>query len=598
MMLKNIHVLVFLQFLCVVQVFSAGYTPLRTYHNAEKDTTIAIKRALDSAKGTTYTLNETKLTKSWADATLFSVGISSSKNASVASEDATLELESGLAVICTACYINGSVSGFLTVENDFNISQAIDSVADEVSNVTESAIDQLETFVEDIIGNVTDIDSVTDFDFPAWPTLDLDLDLDDADGFPDIHAQIEFNDLELYLELDIQLSAGATYTLNLFTSQSIAGFAIPGLEAGALFKVSLVLIAEAEIDISSGFHIKLDDAFALELELFNKNISQISMPGGRMEFLPVTIEGHGSLQALLLLEASVGFEIASPDSVLAEIASFSAGIGAEVFAYVADFLVQADASSSDDADCAVEVVAEYTLAVGAAAGATVAVAEYEWGPAPSTTVPVFYTTLASICAGSKTSSPTTTPASTLEERDNDLEKTTTTVSTTSTYTMVSCASKGLVNCPVRLQSTTSVERALTTVLTVGPNVEATFPVDTFSTLAGAISFGDNVRSFGALSGTPVSYVPPQATSSQTGGADSVGSTQDSDNSNKTPLIIGLSVGLGVPAIIALAFVLWWFFYKHKRFPFRRQLGVRGYSPGQEQDAKQPTTTTVSAPGEK
>jgi hypothetical protein len=163
------------------------------------------------------------------------------------------------------------------VENDFNITQAIDNVVDEVANVTESAIDQLETFVDDLIGNVTDIDSISDFDFPAWPTLDLDLDLDDADGFPDVHAQFEFNDLELYVELDIQLSAGATYTLNLFTSQSVAGFSIPGLEAGALFKVSLVLIAQAEIDISSGFHIKLDDAFALELELFNKNVSQISM---------------------------------------------------------------------------------------------------------------------------------------------------------------------------------------------------------------------------------------------------------------------------------------------------------------------------------
>jgi hypothetical protein len=276
-----------------------------------------------------------------------------------------------------------------------------------------------------------------------------------------------------------------------------------------------------------------------------------------MEFLPVTIEGHGSLQALLLLEASVGFEIATPDSILAEIASFSAGIGAEAFAYVADLLVQADASTSDDADCAVEVVAEYTLAVGAAAGATVAVAEYEWGPAPSTTVPIFYTTLASTCAGSKTSSPTTTPVPTPEKRANDLEKTTTTVSTTSTYTMVSCSSKGLVNCPARLQSTTSVERALTTVLTVGPNVEATFPVDTFTTLDGAISFGNNVRSFGALSGTPVSYIPPQATSSETGGAENVGSVEDRDNSNKTPLIIGLSVGLGAPAVIALAFGLWY-----------------------------------------
>ncbi|KAL4795050.1 hypothetical protein BDV19DRAFT_363980 [Aspergillus venezuelensis] len=591
MTLRITYLFAWLQFLCLVKAFSAGHAPLRTYHNADKDTTVAIKRALDSAKGTTYTLNETRLTKSWADATLFSVGLSSSTNTSVASKDATLELESGLAVICTACYINGSIAGFLTVESDFNITEAIDSVADEVANVTSSAIDQLEAFASEVVGNLTEIDSVADFDFPAWPTLDLDLDLDEGDGFPDVHAQFEFNDLELYLELDVLLSAGATYTLNLFTSQSVAGFAIPGLEAGALFKVSLVLIAEAEIDISSGIHIKLDDMLALELELFNKNVSSITLPGGRLEFLPVAIEGHGSLQALLQLEASVGFEIATPDSVLAEVASFSAGISANVFAYVADFLVQVDASSSDDADCAVEVIAEYTLAVGAAAGATVAVAEYEWGPAPNTTVPVFYTTLESICAGTKTSSPTTTSVATLEGRDNNLAKTTTTVSTTSTYTMATCASKGLVNCPVRLQSTTTVEKAMTTVLTVGPHVEATFPVDTFTTLTGAIPFGDNVRSFGATSGTPVSYVPPQATSSQT-----VGSASDDggNESSKNKLIIGLSVGLGVPAVIALVFVLWWFFYKHKTSPLKSQPEMTGNFPELNQPAKQPITATVSA----
>jgi hypothetical protein len=117
-----------------------------------------------------------------------------------------------------------------------------------------------------------------DLDFPAWPTLDLDLDLDEViDGFPDVHAQFEFTDLELYLELDVILSAGATYTLNLFTSQSVAGIKIPGLEAGALFKVDLVLMAEAEIDISSGFHVKLDQGLSLDFALFEKDVGGVTL---------------------------------------------------------------------------------------------------------------------------------------------------------------------------------------------------------------------------------------------------------------------------------------------------------------------------------
>ncbi|KAL2823431.1 hypothetical protein BDW59DRAFT_148614 [Aspergillus cavernicola] len=586
-MFRILYVLACLQFLYVVQALSLGYAPLRTHHNADVDTTIAIKRALHAARGTTHTTNRTYLTKSWADATLFSIGASSSTNSS---EDATLDLEVGLSVTCTACYINGSVSSFLTVENNFNVTEAVDSVIDEIANVTESAFDQLETYARDSVDDLPDI--------PAWPTLDLDFDLDDTVAFPDVHAQFEFNDLELYLELDVQLSAGATYTLNLFTSESVAGFSIPGLEAGALFKVSLVLIAQAEINISSGIHIKLDDGLALDLELFNKNVSGITLPGGRMEFLPITIEGHGSLQALLQLEASVGFEIAPPDSLgVLEVVGFSAGIGTEVFAYVADFLFQVDASTDEDAECAVEAVAEYTLAVGAAAGATIAVADYQWGPAPSTTVPVFYTTLASICAGTKTSSSTITPSATLEQRDSDLK--TTTVSTTTTYTAVNCASQGLVNCPVRLQRTTSIERAMTTVLTVESGIEATFPASTFTSLTGAIPFGDNVRRLGPTSGTPVSYVPPPVTPSPTGDAetgddDTSESADDMDSSNNNKLIIGLSVGLVVPAVIVAGFALWWFVYKRKRYAAVPQPETTVYSPGESKGVKRPLTTVGAA----
>ncbi|KAL2866222.1 uncharacterized protein BJX67DRAFT_141728 [Aspergillus lucknowensis] len=559
-MLLSVYGLVLLQCLSA----SAGYVPVRTLHNADEDTTVAIKRALHDARGETYTLNRTELTKSWADATLFSIGTSSSTNTSIGSHEGTLDTEAGLSLICTACYINGSVSGSLTIEDDFNVTQAIDSVTDELANVTETALHQLGDFAGDFLESAIDLDFD---DLPAWPTLDLDLDLADADGFPGVHAQFEFDGLELYLELDLQLSAGATYTLDLFTSQGPAGFAIPGLEAGALFKVSLVLIAQAEINIGSGIHIKLDDGLALELELFNKNVSGITLPGAQVEFLPVTIDGHGSIQALLQLQASVGFEISSLDTPSAlDLPKFSAGVGAEVFAYVADFLFTVDATTDDDAECAAEAVAEYTLAVGAAAGATIAVDEYQWGPAPTTTVPVFYTTLASLCAGPKTAAATPSPSPRLlEARQEDSELETTTISTTITNTLVSCASTGLINCPVNLQRTTTVEHEMTTVLTVEDGVDPTFPASTFGTLTAAIPFGENVRTVGATSGTPVSYTPPPATPSSTAGTDDTEESDDGDDSNRNPLIIGLSVGLGVPAVIAIVFALWWFFVRRRRY---------------------------------
>ncbi|KAL2820105.1 hypothetical protein BJX63DRAFT_338548 [Aspergillus granulosus] len=565
-----ILLLIGLQLLSAVLASSVEYAPLQTLRKTSKGDTVAIKRALNSAAGTTYTLNQTTLTKSWADATLFSIGVgasSSSINNSTGTEQ-SLELEGALTVTCTACYINGSVGGFLNITNDFNLTTAIDDISDQVSNITETALDQLADFALNLTGELVD----TDFDFPAWPTLDLNFDLEEIDGFPDVHAQFEFNDLELYLELDVALSAGATYTLDLFTSQTIAGIALPGLEAGALLKVSLVLSAEAEIDISSGFHVKLDKGLLLNFELFNRDVSGITLPGGLIEFLPVTITGAGSLRALLQIEASIGFGLATPGvDFLEEFTSVSAGISAEVFAYVADLLLNIDATTDDEADCALEAVAEYTLAVGAAAGATVAVGTNQWGPAPSTMIPVWYTTLASVCAGEKTSPPTPTPTPnrpTLEERQRDedanSELVTTTLTTTTKYAMVSCISTGLINCPVHLQSTTSAEREMTTILTVESGVDATFPASTFSTLSGAIAFGENVRTLTPTSGVPVSYVPPVAMPSPTDGSETSSNDDssvhgDDDGGNNNKLIIGLSVGLGVPALIGVGAGLWYVF---------------------------------------
>ncbi|PYH85818.1 hypothetical protein BO82DRAFT_361218 [Aspergillus uvarum CBS 121591] len=605
-----------LQFFGIVQAVSTGYASLRpTRHGIDQGTAIAVKEALRAVSGMTYSTNETAfLTKSLVNATLFSIEARYRasrpvgkfyRTASSTSKQGSLDVEVGLAVICTSCYINGSVSGFLTVEESLNVTDLVESITDELANVTDAAITQLKTFArdaaEDFVEGVTHFELV---DMPAWPTLDLDFTLNSTQDFPGVHAEFEFDNLELYLELDVQLSAGGTYTLNLFTSETIVGFSIPGLDAGAVFKVSLVLVAEAEVDISSGIHIKLDDGLVLALDLFNKGMSDITLsvsatdvnsPGGQVEFLPITIQGYGSLQALLQLEASVGFDIAPAESLsVLEAVKFSAGIGAEVFAYVADFQLEVNGTTSQDADCAFQAVAEYTLAVGAAAGATVAVDTYQWGPSPNTTVPVFYTTLASLCAGSKTTtaSATTTPSATLAQRDGGLE--TTTLSTVTRYTLVQCASSGLVNCPVALQTTTSVETELTTVLTVTSGAAATFPTNTFASLSSASPFGSGARTLLATSGSPVSYIPPSSTtpstsSSATGSNSTTSHEHHGDHNN---LIIGLSVGLGVPAVVALSVALWWFLNHRIRYTIVPQPEMTLNSPGLRKGPREPETTEV------
>jgi len=184
-------------------------------------------------------------------------------------------------------------------------------------------------------------------------------------------------------------------------------------------------------------------------------------PGGQFEFLPVEITGSGSLTALLRVGAHTGISLALP--AIAQIGSASAGIEAAVYANVAQFVTNVTGSASvrrnsdgdkDTPGCALRVVEEYTLGLGAAAGATVAVGTHTWGPHPEATTALFYTTLADLCAVQKP-----TAAAVRVRADHGLDAglaardglVTIAVSTTTTFTGVACMVSTLIDCPASMQ---------------------------------------------------------------------------------------------------------------------------------------------------
>lgn len=163
------------------------------------------------------------------------------------------------------------MTGELILTGDFNLTERVNQVWDKVSNVTETAFDTLKNYTESVVTNIHAKD------IPSWPTIDVDFNLGDVAGLPGAQVHFEFDDLEIYLDLDITLSAESTYTINIFTSETVAGISIPGLTLGAVFSVDLILIADADIDIKSGIHVKLDDGLSFDMEIFNSNVSAITM---------------------------------------------------------------------------------------------------------------------------------------------------------------------------------------------------------------------------------------------------------------------------------------------------------------------------------
>lgn len=201
---------------------------------------------------------------------------------------------------------------------------------------------------------------------------------------------------------------------------------------------------------------------------------------------------------------------------------------------------------ADNKECQLPVVEAYSLALGARAGATLAIGDQIWGPEPSTRIPIWFTTLASACAVKATSTPTVTispraaPATGL---------TTTTISTVVTYTGIACLSTGLVNCPASLQTTSKYSTKQTLVTSVPSGVKATFPVTTQNAVAKTVAFGKNAQAMSTTTGMPVSFVPPPPSSTHGPGITGFVDGKTGGVSNK--VILGVSIGVGVPVLMAI-----------------------------------------------
>jgi hypothetical protein len=185
-----------------------------------------------------------------------------------------ITLSLGVEIVCTTCYIKGIATAQFTMAESFNISQAIQNVTtqvgDAVSNVTSEIIDAVKTEATDLANGNLDL---FEGDFPPIPFPDIDV-----PQIPECLLRFQFDGLELYMELDTTLTGGATYTLSLYKSKSPIGFnAGKELDIGISFTVDLILSVEAEIDISSGFHILLKDGIAINLPMFSDKVHDITL---------------------------------------------------------------------------------------------------------------------------------------------------------------------------------------------------------------------------------------------------------------------------------------------------------------------------------
>lgn len=507
--------------------------------------------------------SEINLARRWTDATLLhvEVGTQSSENGG----NSSVEINASIEVTCTTCYVRGLATAQITIGDGFDMGIAYNATAESVrQNVGQLASDisnYLDNYTDSVLTNVGDGFDWSDFDLPTFP-YQFDL---SVPPMPDCHLRFQFDDLELYMAVDTVLSAGATYELNLYSSNTPAGFAVGPVQFGFVVQVDLILAIDGEIDISSGIHIMLDDGVTMDLDLFGNNVTDLVVNGGKFEFLPVTVQSGGVvISAALRVGVHCGVEVGTPPSTdFSAIDEMRTGIEVAVFANVAEFVTNVTYAPEDE-ECEMKVVQAFNFAVGAIAGASMVVDLHgldpqTWGPVPETSTAVYTTTLAEVCAIKGTPTPTQASITAVGEKQDDL--TTTTISTTLMTTGVSCTITGIAACPASAQVSTKATTVKPLVTAVPSGVEATFPESVFEGVQSPITFGSHAKSIKATSGQPTAYVEPNHESPTDIHDDALDGQIQGVN---IKLIIGLSVGLGVPILLAALAAVWVFQRRNKR----------------------------------
>ncbi|VUC23433.1 unnamed protein product [Clonostachys rosea] len=476
--------------------------------------------------------NSTSIDKSFRDATIFKF-----KGDTEAPGNATAE--ASIEVVCKFCYFKGNAGARITVKDDFNASQVYHTLEESVSGTMRN----LTQWVKDI-----DLDiSETSLTIPPPANINFEVDIPD---FPECILEVTLDDAELYVELSTTFGAGLTYTLLLFTKPLGVELGTD-LFLGLIFSVDLILSLQSEITIEHGFHIKLDEGILLRMAMFSKEASAVKLDGAKFESLPVQIETAGTvIHAILRLSVRAGFafEVDLLPGPEIELGPFntedwkaSAGLETTLYVNVAD--LKSNITAFGEEDCPLQIEESFQFAIGAGAGAYVGIGEQTWGPRPQTEIPILPTTFAKTCL-SQEAQETGKPRAQKAEAESGVE--TVTLSRDITYTAKGCIEPGVIDCPGSAQVLKEYKSKETLITTAPAGASVTWPETIVARVTSTRDFGENAV---GINTSTSSSPTPSATGGEQQNDEGFFNQSSGGVSNK--LIIGLSVGLGVPILLAI-----------------------------------------------
>ncbi|KAM7221395.1 hypothetical protein V8F06_003170 [Rhypophila decipiens] len=211
-----------------------------------------------------------------------------------------------------------------------------------------------------------------------------------AEDLIDPTVRLDFHGVEAYVDIDVDISAGAAYALNLFTSQSPLGLGFPGISVGLVFYVDLVFALTAEVDLSGGFYVAVEEGSYLETSILGGDVTDSLFDGLKSKSLPVTVrKGLATFKADLRLRVQCGAELGLDGMGLS--ATAEVGIYANLIEYVAVL--------ESTPTCALQATQWWDLNVGAFARFGVVIDYKTFGVVPTVSTTLLSAPTMTTCWG-------------------------------------------------------------------------------------------------------------------------------------------------------------------------------------------------------
>lgn len=287
----------------------------------------------------------------------------------------------------------------------------------DIDDLIREGIDKATDAVGDVVEDVVDLTATTEFSLDhsfsgrtlyegSYPipqgSIDLSLVCTDCwtqgkvvteiNIINDPSIRLEFMGAKAWVDVDIDISANAALSFDLFTTKTPIGLKVKGLAAGLVFVVELAFDIEAAAQISTGFWVEIPDHSFIDIDIIDGKLQDSAFHSMKSGSLPITVDtGSAKITADLQLRVQLGIEAKGKELGIPRL---GAGAVVAVYANVIEVIAEVTYTPA----CPLQADIEYNFNFGAYAAASVAVKNgSELGVSPTKSTTLYSTKLLSTC---------------------------------------------------------------------------------------------------------------------------------------------------------------------------------------------------------